>query len=714
MTVLQRKKIGALLLEAGLITPAQLEKALVARGGQKKKLGKIMVELGYLSEAEIAEVLSKQLSIPLVQWDDFQAPKELHGLISKEMAEGFMVMPLELQEKTLLVAMADPLDWNTISSLSFMTGLHISVAVTDETSIRKAIECHYQPGERTWDLFREMPAHEGVELEREIEDDREKINPKSLYELSEAPPVVRLVTMTLAEAVKSRASDVHIEPQEKQVQVRYRIDGNLKNVLTYSKRIQDSVVSRIKIKSNLDITNRRLPQDGRSTLRLENRDIDLRISTLPSVHGENVTIRLLDRTAGLISLEQLGIPKPMLTSLLSITSRPQGMILVTGPTGSGKTTTLYALLQQLRTETKSIFTIEDPVEYKIEGLTQVGVNDAVGLGFPVALRSILRQDPDIILVGEVRDSETAEIAFRAALTGHLVLTTLHTNNTVATITRLVDLGLDPYLVNSAITGILAQRLVRRICPACRVEATPPESLLLKGLPPLPKYYQGKGCLECQNSGYRGQIGIYEFLRIDGRLNRLIARGATEDELWETARQGGTVTLFENAWDHVREGNTTVDEILLKIPRRGDESKGIGLQGSQGEKVRLLALDVSESDRYVIHRILKSEGYEVVFANGREDGEATTGDSPDLILLESSGEITKLLRKLRSDVRHAYVPIFVLSDLPNQEIEEKWSEFGAVDFLYRPINPQRLLRTLNRKLQGVGEFCAVDPRDPTMN
>ena len=484
----QRKRIGDVLLEAGLVTPAQLEYALGVRGNKNKKLGKVMVELGYLSEAQIAEALSRQLSIPLVRFEDLQIAPELLVLIPKEMAEGYMVMPLELKDRRLQVAMADPLDWDTIRSLSFMTGLHISVAVADEASIRRAIESYYQPGEKTWDLFRELPALDGVQLEREVDDDRENLNPKSLYELSEAPPVVKLVTMVLADAVKSRASDVHIEPQEKHVQVRYRIDGNLKNVLSYNKRIQDSVVSRIKIKSNLDITNRRLPQDGRSMLRLDNRDIDLRISTLPSVHGENITVRLLDRKRGLLSLEELGIPQSILTSLLSVASRPQGMILVTGPTGSGKTTTLYALLQQLRNETKSTFTIEDPVEYKIEGLTQVGVNDAVGLSFSTALRSILRQDPDIILVGEIRDSETAEIAFRAALTGHLVLSTLHTNNTVATITRLLDLGLDPYLVNSAITGILAQRLVRRICPTCKVETAPPDSL--RGLPLLPKYYKG--------------------------------------------------------------------------------------------------------------------------------------------------------------------------------------------------------------------------------
>ncbi len=701
-------------MEAGLITPAQLEDALAVAKREKKKLGKVMVQLGYLSEAQLAEALSRQLSVPLVHWDDFQVPQKVLDLISKGVAQGSMVMPLELNDNTLLIAMADPLDWDTIRSISFMTGLHISVAVSDETSIQRAIDTYYQPAEKTWDLLTELPAHEGVELEREIGDDRENINPQSLYELSEAPPVVRLVTMILADAVKARASDVHIEPQSRDVRVRYRVDGDLRNVLTYTKHIQASVVSRIKIKSHLDITNRRLPQDGRSTLRLENRDVDLRVSTLPSVHGENVTIRLLDHTAGLLPLEKLGIPQSILTPFLSIAAKPQGMILVTGPTGSGKTTTLYALLQHLRSETKSIFTIEDPVEYKIEGLTQVGVSDAVGLDFSVVLRSILRQDPDIILVGEIRDSETAETAFRAALTGHLVLSTLHTNSTVATITRLIDLGLDPYLVNSAITGILAQRLVRRICPACRVEAPPPDTILLKGLPPLPKYYKGKGCSKCQNLGYKGQIGIYEFLQMDGRLNRLIARGATENELWETAREGGTVPLFENAWDYVREGITTVDEIVLKIPRSVDGYKGIGLQGSRGEKVRLLALDVSESDRHVIQRILKSEGYEVVFANTRDNWKATVGDSPDLILLESSGDITNLLRNLRSDVRNAYVPILVLSDPANHEIEEMGSEFGAVDFLYRPINPQRLLGTLHRKLQGIGEFSAVDPRDRGMN
>ncbi|HET8714820.1 MAG TPA: GspE/PulE family protein, partial [Holophagaceae bacterium] len=367
----------------------------------------------------------------------------------------------------------------------------------------------------------------------------------------------------------------------------------LRTILKYPRQIHAAVTSRIKIISNLNIINRQTPQDGRSAVRLEGRDIDLRVSTLPSIHGENIVIRLLDQRAGLIPLDRLGVPEDILGPLLEVASQPQGMLLVTGPTGSGKTTTLYSLLMKLRSETGSIFTIEQPIEYHLPGITQVGVNEAVSLTFASALRSILRQDPDIILVGEIRDLETAEIAVRAALTGHLVMSTVHTNSSVATITRLLDIGLDAYLVSSAVTGILAQRLVRRICPECREPAPVPASAVRAGLPPLQACHRGRGCAHCQHTGFKGQIGVYEFLPMTTALRRLISKGASGEALWDCARSEGLVTLFEHAWRMVAEGLTTPEEVLMKVPV---DSMGMIASGRSVEKAERRRTGRARGDR----------------------------------------------------------------------------------------------------------------------
>lgn len=560
-----KKKLGEILVEAGLITEEQLEAALTAQKGRNKRLGKVLVELSYANELQIAEALSRQLSLPLVKCGEYTLTKEMLAIVPKEMAEQKIVLPLELKGKKLLLAMADPLDMQTIDKLAFNAGLNVSVAVSAESEILGAIEENYGTGDKVWDLMKEMPQYDGVEFLRgEPPDSPQEINVQSLYQLSEAPPIVKLVSMLLADAVRLRASDVHIEPEDNYVQVRYRIDGDLRNIIQYPKHIQESVISRIKIISNLDITNRRLPQDGRSTLRLTNNVIDLRISTLPSVYGEKIVIRLLDRSTGLIPITQMGIPNSLLKPMIEIFNQPQGMLLVTGPTGSGKTTTLYAFLQHLRTETENIITAEDPVEYKLRGITQVAINEPIGLTFAAVLRSILRQDPDIIMVGEMRDSETAEIAVRAAMTGHLVLSTLHTNNTVSTITRLIDIGMEPFLVTSSVSGIFAQRLLKKICPACLTEVEVPDDIKQE-FPPLEKSYKGTGCKECHNSGYKGRTGVFEFLPMNAKIRRLVAKNASEDDVWEAARESGIVTLFEDAWRKVAEGITTVEEVISKIP-----------------------------------------------------------------------------------------------------------------------------------------------------
>ena len=558
-----KNKIGELVLEAGLITSEQLENALKIQKNKNKRLGKLLIELGYVNELQVAEALSKEFSFPIVDCSSYTVTEHLLSKIPKETAEKKIVMPLELKDKRLLLAVADPLDWETIDEIAFNTGLNISVAISTETSIINAIETHYGSNEKIWDVLKEIPAYEGVEIIKEVKE--EEISLPSMYKLSEEPPIVKLVTMLLANAATIGASDIHIEPGEKSIQVRYRIDGVLKAAVKYPKHIHDSVVSRVKIISNLDITNRRLPQDGRSKLRFENRDIDLRVSTMPSFYGENIVLRLLDSAIGLIPLGKLGIPEQILKPLIDVFSQPQGMLLVTGPTGSGKTTTLYAILRQLNEEESHIVTIEEPIEYQLPGITQVGVNEPIGLSFPNVLRSTLRQDPDIIMVGEIRDIETAKIVVRAALTGHLVLSTLHTNDTVATVTRLLDIGLDPYLISSSVSGILAQRLIRKICPDCKVEVDPPAELTRWKLPPIETFYKGTGCKKCMNTGYKGRIGVYEFLLMNTKLRRLIARRGTADELWDAAREDGMLILFEDAISKVKDGIATFEEVVSNIP-----------------------------------------------------------------------------------------------------------------------------------------------------
>ncbi len=563
---MKTKKLGTILLEHGLIEEDQLENALKIQKGKNKKIGKVLIELGYVNDMQVAESLTQQLSLPMVDCGNYTPTEEMLTLVSKKTAEHKLVFPLEIRNKTLVVAMANPLDWETIEDLSFETGMRISVAISSEHNIVNAIERHYSSVSETWSVLKELPSYDGVEfIKEEIDDESQSVSFQSLYQDSEAPPIVKLVTMLIADAVKCGASDIHIEPREKAVQVRYRVDGALRNIQNYPKQIQDAVVSRVKIISNLDITNRRYPQDGRSALRLKDKNVDLRISTLPSIYGEKIVIRLLDPTTGLIPLSQLGISDNIIRPLIDIFSQPQGMLLVTGPTGSGKTTTLYSILQQVRTESKNIVTLEDPVEYKLSEITQVGINDGIGFTFAGALRSVLRQDPDIVMVGEIRDLETAEIGARAALTGHLVLSTLHTNDAISSITRLLDIGLEAFLVTAAVSGIIAQRLVRKICTNCKVETEPPEEMLRFNVSQAKTYFKGEGCDICNHTGYKGRVGVYELVPMSTALKRNLSGKFTVDDLWITARESGVRTLFEDAWAKVIEGVTTVDEVISRIP-----------------------------------------------------------------------------------------------------------------------------------------------------
>ncbi|MDA8168339.1 MAG: ATPase, T2SS/T4P/T4SS family [Nitrospiraceae bacterium] len=557
----KRKKIGEILLNAGLITAEQLEHVLLIQKGSGKHTGKLLVDMGLTTEADIAQALSSQLSVPILDLGKIEITAK--DIIPKEIALKKVVIPVECTGNRMVLAMANPLDWKTIDEIAFRSGLKVSPAVATASSILETIEKHYTSAEKIWNLIDKMNTS-GVQFVKQSPEDEREMNVQSLYKSSEAPPIVRLVTMIVIEAVQSRATDIHIEPHEQYVKVRYRVDGSLRDILKFPKHLQSPVVSRIKILSNLDITKRRTPQDGGTHLRMENKDVDLRISTLPSLYGEKVVIRLLDWSTGLISLTKLGMPDNVLHCVMDIFAQPQGMLLVTGPTSSGKTTTLYACLNQLRSETENVVTIEDPVEYKLKGITQVPVNEASGLTFPSALRAVLRQDPDIIMVGEIRDLETAEIAVKAALTGHMVLSTIHTNDTVSTITRLANMGIPPFLLSSAISGVLAQRLVRKICTECS-EVEKHEHLGNGLIDGLQTRYKGKGCPKCNYTGYYGQLGVFEYLPFDQYVRDLVYKGAFEDELRGAAKEAGMADLRHDALNKIEKGLTTVEEVLAKVP-----------------------------------------------------------------------------------------------------------------------------------------------------
>lgn len=561
-----RRKIGDILIEKGLVTDDQVLTALSLQKSNKRKLGVILVGLGYLTEEEITKTLSEKFHYEVVDLSDVHIGEQLKALVPRKTAEAEMIFPLNLDGKTLKIAVSDPLNLGAVDDLKFRTSLRIDIVLATETSILAAIEKNYGKSEQIWNLIKEIPTHSEIEyLKEEADTDRNYVEAESLIRLSATPPIIKLVSMIFVDAVKSRASDIHIEPNSTMVRVRYRVDGELLEAIKYPREIMDSVVSRIKILSNLDITNRRTPQDGRASIKYKDTTVDLRVSTLPSVFGETIVIRILDRSMGLIKFHDVGMPDRIQRLYTDVISNPQGILIITGPTGSGKTSTIYASLNQLVSEQKNIISIEDPIEYNMDGITQAQVNEAVGLTFPAALKAFLRQDPDIMMVGEVRDLETAQLAVRAALTGHLVITTLHTNDSVSTFTRLVDIGVERFLVASTVIGIMAQRLIRRICTRCREEVEVPQIYKAAHLPEIRRCYRGTGCDFCHQTGYWGRIGVFELLPATKRIRSVLAGDFSEEALWEAARLDGFTTMFEDGILKIEEGLSTIEEVFAKVP-----------------------------------------------------------------------------------------------------------------------------------------------------
>jgi general secretion pathway protein E len=523
-------------------------------------LGKTLVDHGYIHANALMETLSKELSLPFLNFEDYpksQLPiKDIN--ISVTFLKEKIVFPINIKNDTLTMAVFDPFDIDTIENLKVSLGKNIKIFLSTEEVIFEAIETYYGEGESMMDRMVENIKDDKNNF-TEADQDTEHIR-----DMASEAPVIKLVNHIISKATEMGSSDIHLEPFAEDLILRYRIDGILHNFEAPPKRLNSALCTRIKIMANLDISERRLPQDGRIKLKLQGKDIDMRVSTLPTLYGESIVIRILDRGNLNVNLEKMGFPKEQLGEFQKLIQKPYGKLLVTGPTGSGKTTTLYGALQSINTSDKKIITIEDPVEYQMRGINQIHVKPQIGLDFANGLRSIVRQDPDVIMVGEVRDAQTADVAIQAALTGHLVFSTVHTNDAAGAITRLLDMGVENYLISSALIGVLAQRLVRVICRKC-IEPIKVSSTLISEMRTHEQgsinTFHGKGCKECSETGFRGRVGIYELLVVDDSIRQHILNKSTSQEIREIARKKGMTTLREDGWKKVAEGITTVEEVL---------------------------------------------------------------------------------------------------------------------------------------------------------
>jgi type IV pilus assembly protein PilB len=605
-------KLGELLLKENMVSPEQLQEALAQQKSSGGKLGRVFVELGYVRDEEITSLLSRQYGVPSINLDHFEVDPVIVKIIPAETCRKYQIVPLSRSGATVTIAMADPTNVFAMDDIKFMTGYNVEPVVASEASVDDAIEKYYGssrslqlrqetgggggggggglgsapslkevmegPGLNVDDMasvgLSEVDLDSIAEEEADVEEvstQEDEIDLGALAKSSEAAPVVKLVNVLLVDSLKRGASDIHIEPYERDFRVRFRIDGLLYNVMALPLKLKDSLTSRVKIMAKLDISEKRLPQDGRIKIRLKieerSKELDFRVSCLPTLWGEKLVLRLLDKSKLMLDMTKLGFEVQSLEKFKRAIAKPYGIVLVTGPTGSGKTNTLYSAISSLNTPDTNIMTAEDPVEFNLMGINQVQIRDNIGLNFAAALRSFLRQDPNTILVGEIRDFETAEISIKAALTGHLVLSTLHTNDAPSTISRMVNMGIEPFLVGTAVNLIQAQRLIRRVCTSCKEEApnTPAQTLIDLGFSPEEgagvTMYMGKGCGRCNGTGYKGRVGLYEVMEITEGLRDLILMGATSVELRAKAIEEGMLTLRMSGLEKLRQGITTVEEVL---------------------------------------------------------------------------------------------------------------------------------------------------------
>ena len=740
-----RKRLGEILVEAGLIDEKILENALEAQKVQNKRLGQILVDMGIVEETHIADVLSKQLGIQYLRLDKLKIQKEAVSSLSKEMAEKYSIIPLLEADNKLIIAMANPFDYNAVKDIQFVVSKPVYIAVSTLGDILNAIEKYYPKKDIKEDIISQAEMNVKMEVIQQA-----KVEDKSDMELAaiaDLPPVVKFTNAIIADAIKRRASDIHIEPQidEKgnpNLIIRCRVDGIMYETLRTDRHVHPSLVSRIKIISGLDISERRKPQDGKAQVKYEGSKYDLRVSTIPTTYGEKITIRILNPASAKMGPEDLGFSERDLTSISDSISRPQGIILVTGPTGSGKSSTLYALLNRLNRPSINIITVEDPVEFDMAGINQVQINAKAGITFAAGLRSILRQDPDIVMVGEIRDSETAEVAFQAAQTGHLVLSTLHTNDAPSTLTRLLDLGVDDFQISAALVAVISQRLVRKIHTDCKVQDEVDSRILerirryLKGQMQ-PVFWEGAGCDTCQNTGYSGRMGIYEILMMTPSLRHLIKPGMLSAELKNAAIKEGYRTMIEDGIEKALKGLTTIEEVFRIVPpemeaesqpklkfippdkipivdevmvQSADSKPDIHAESSIKQTVstftdetitdridrpvKVLVVDDVEIDRMIICDALEAEDYVTVTAeDGLEALEIIKKETPDLIVADymmPRMDGKTLTKELKTDRATRAIPILMLTALDDVESEVSVIKAGADDYVTKPVNREKFL------------------------
>jgi type IV pilus assembly protein PilB len=564
-------RLGEILIKEKLINDDQLKQALVYQQKNGGRLGTCLIKMGLISDDAITEVLSRQYGVPSINLKYYEVDPAVVKLIPQDTAIRYQIVPLSRVGATLTIAMTDPTNVFAMDDIKFMTGFNVEPVVASEASVTEAIAKFYgdvHSGEELTKVMKDLAAEESGDLELAAEE--QEMDLAALEKAAEEAPIIKLVNLVLTDAVKRGASDIHIEPYERELRIRFRVDGMLQSVMTPPLKLKDAITSRVKIMAKLDISEKRLPQDGRIMIKYRSqhriKELDFRVSTVPTLFGEKIVMRLLDKENLRLDMTKLGFEQESLTRFEQAILRPYGMVLVTGPTGSGKTNTLYSSVSRLNTPDTNIMTAEDPIEFQLAGINQVQMKDQIGLNFASALRAFLRQDPNIILVGEIRDFETAEIAVKAALTGHLVLSTLHTNDAPSTISRLMNMGIEPFLVATSVNLICAQRLVRRICASCKEPLELPQQTLLDaGFTPeeakTVTVYHGKGCSTCNKNGYKGRVGLYEVMEITDELRELILVGASALELKKKALDVGMISLRRSGLTKIAQGQTTIDEVL---------------------------------------------------------------------------------------------------------------------------------------------------------
>ena len=717
------------LIRAGLVDSSDLRQALDIQSKSGGSLGKILADLGLADESAVSTAIAQELRLECVGANLPEVLPETAALLPIDFCQKRLVVPLGLRGNALRLAMVDPLDYSTIQDVMFRTSKEVVAVVANESAIL-ALVGYFQSdlieSQKTYKMLTNATPEGEIVTEEET---AEVVDAARLAKDTRLAPVIRLVNLILSGAAKAGASDVHIEPKEKCLQVRQRVDGLLQDVFKVPKHLQDATVSRLKIISGMDIADHRRSQDGRSQLRFEGKRIDLRVSTLPTQFGEKVVVRLLDQKRAQMTMDEMDLTPDNLLALQALLLRPQGMILVTGPTGSGKSSTLYTSLNWVKSATNNIVTIEDPIEYQLDGINQAQVNAKAGVTFAGGLRSILRQDPNIIFVGEIRDRETAGIAVEAAQTGHLLLSTLHTNDAPGTVSRLFDLGIEPFLVSSSLIGILAQRLVRRTCSFCAVFQEPsPEAIEKIGgrdrLPSDGQWRAGRGCEKCGQSGFKGRMGIHELLQVNDELRELMTRRAPEHEIRKAARAAGMRTLIEDGIAKAARGLTTLEAILqVAAPEEmsvtGDEDRNAAVANSVSahgdrtpdigelrpvaansptalvpeERARVLIVEDDRTIISVVKYFLELEGFEVVVAKDGLDGlEVAKRELPQVIVTDvymPGMDGMAMLKALRANALTCEIAVLMLTSEQSVESETLALNLGADDYLLKPVEPRRL-------------------------